>query len=61
MVFAHELGHLRDFQDDCVCCLMDREEKEARAREFALEVLEQWERGQASRRLEIDRLQYELH
>lgn len=43
-LFAHELGHLRDFQDNRACCLMSRDEKEWRAQEFAEEILEQWER-----------------
>ncbi len=43
-LFAHELGHLRDFQNNRACCLMSRDEKEWRAQEFAEEILEQWER-----------------
>lgn len=43
-LFAHELGHLRDFQDNRACCLMSRDEREWRAQEFAEEILEQWER-----------------
>lgn len=47
ILFAHELGHLRDFQDDRACCHMERDEKERRAREFATEILELWERQRA--------------
>lgn len=61
-LFAHELGHLRDFQDDRACCYMDRDEKERRAREFATEILELWERQRAMPgRLPAISYQFEFH